>query len=157
MIETTCSLAHFGRVSSHYWTPRSLNPLPSTLKLMARKRSPIILLCTSYTCITLSIHINGMRFIPMFNTTTIGFSIAPPTISHFRWDCDSNPWVPLMLHYLLQPHRHNIPMFIQRPTNPPDSLRGFNTSTNRSMTFCINTMLCTRTTMINTRYCTCFR
>jgi hypothetical protein len=64
-----------------------------------------------------------MRVFPMFNTTTTGLSIAPPTIAHFRWGWDSNPWVPLMLHYLLQPHRKNLPMFSLRPTKPPDSLR----------------------------------
>jgi hypothetical protein len=41
-------------------------------------------------------------------------------------------------------------MFSLRPTKPPDSLSGFNTSTNRSMRFCRNPMLSTRSTMINT-------
>jgi hypothetical protein len=35
LIKTTGSSTHFGQVSSHYWTPSSLNPLPSTLKLLA--------------------------------------------------------------------------------------------------------------------------
>jgi hypothetical protein len=93
----------------------------------------------------------------MFNRTTTWISIAPSTISHFRWGWDSNPWVPLMLHYLLQPHRHNIPMFSLRPTKPPDSLSRFSTSTNRSMRFCRNPMLSTSNTMINTGYRTSFR
>jgi hypothetical protein len=79
------------------------------------------------------------------------------TIAHFRWGWDSNPWVPLMLHYLLQPHRKNLPMFSLRPTKPPDSLSGFNTSTNRSMRFCRNPMLSTSNAMINTGYHTSFR
>jgi hypothetical protein len=66
-------------------------------------------------------------------TTTTWLSIAPLTIAHFRWGWDSNPWAPLMLHYLLQPHRKNLPMFSMRLTKPPNSLRGFNTSTNRSV------------------------
>jgi hypothetical protein len=79
----------------------------------------------------------------MFNTVTTGLSIAPPTIAHFRWGWDSNPWVPLMLHYLLPPHRQTLPMFSLRPTKPPDSLSGFNTSANRSRRFCRNPMLST--------------
>ena len=101
MIRTTGSSTHFGRVSGHYWTPSSINPLPSTLKLMAKQRSSIGWLCTSCTCITLRISVHGMRVFPMFNITTTGLSIAPPTIDPFRWGWDSNPWVPLMLHYLL--------------------------------------------------------
>jgi hypothetical protein len=93
----------------------------------------------------------------MFNTVTIVLYVAPPAIAHFRWGWDSNPWVPLMLHYLLQPHKHNLPMFSLRPTKPPDSLSGFSTSTNRSMRFCIKPMLTTSNNMINTRYCTSFR
>jgi hypothetical protein len=93
----------------------------------------------------------------MFNTVTTGLSIAPPTIAHFRWGWDSNPWVPLMLHYLLPPHRQTLPMFSLRLTKPPDSLSGFNTSTNRSRRFCRNPMLSTSNTMINTGYRTSFR
>jgi hypothetical protein len=62
-----------------------------------------------------------------------------------------------MLHYLLSPHKKNIPMFILRPTKPPDSLSGFNTSSNMSMRFCRNPMLSTRSTMINIGYRTSFR
>jgi hypothetical protein len=93
----------------------------------------------------------------MFITATSGLSIAPSTIAHFRWGWNSNPWVPLMLHYLLPLHRKNIPMFILRPKKTPDSLSGFNTSTNRSMRFCRNPMLSTSITMINTWYRTIFR
>jgi hypothetical protein len=35
-IGITGSSTHFGQVSGHCWTPSSLNPLPSTLKLMAK-------------------------------------------------------------------------------------------------------------------------
>jgi hypothetical protein len=93
----------------------------------------------------------------MFNTTTIGISIAPLAISHFRWGYDSNPWVPLMLHYLLQPHRKNLPMFSLRPKKIPDSLRGFSTFSNRSMRFCRKPVLSTISAMINTEYRTSFK
>jgi hypothetical protein len=62
-----------------------------------------------------------------------------------------------MLHYLLQPHRHTLPMFSLRPTKLQYSLRGFNTSTNRSMRFCRKPMLSTSNAMINTWYHTSFR
>ena len=90
-----------------------------------------------------------MRFSPMFNTVTTGLFIAPLDIFHFRWDWDSNPWVPLLLHYLLQPHKQTLPMFSLRPTKPPYSLIGFITSANRSMRFCRNPMLSTNNVMIN--------
>jgi hypothetical protein len=98
-----------------------------------------------------------MRFFYLFNTTTTGLSIAPPAIAPFRWGWDSNPWVPFMLHYLLKPHRQILPMFSLRPTKPPDSLSGFITLTNRSMSFCRKPMLSTSNTMINTGYRTSFR
>jgi hypothetical protein len=93
----------------------------------------------------------------MFSTATTGLSIAQLAIAHFRWGWDSNPWVPLMLHYLLQPHRKNLPIFSLRPTNPPVSLSRFNTSANRSMRFCRRPMLTTSSAMINTEYRTSFR
>ena len=93
----------------------------------------------------------------MFNTVTTGLSITPSAISHFKWGWDSNPWVPLMFHNPLQPHRHNLPMFSLRLKNPPDSLSGFSTSTNRSMRFCRNPMLSTRNAMINTGFHTSFK
>jgi hypothetical protein len=93
----------------------------------------------------------------MFNTTTTRLSIAPPTIAHFRRGWDSNPWVSLTLHYLLQLHMHTLPLFSLRLTKPPDSLRRFNTSANRSMRFFIKPMLSTRSAMINTEYHTSFR
>jgi hypothetical protein len=61
-----------------------------------------------------------------------------------------------MLHYLLQPHKHNIPMSSLRSTNPPDSLSRFNTSSNRSMIFFKKPMISTSSSMINTGYCTSF-
>jgi hypothetical protein len=93
----------------------------------------------------------------MFKTVTTRLSIAPPTIPHFRWDWDSNPWVPLMLHYLRKPHRQILPMFSLRPKKPPDSLRGFITSANRSMIFCRKPMLSKISTMINIGSRTNFR
>jgi hypothetical protein len=62
-----------------------------------------------------------------------------------------------MLHYLLLPHRKNIPMFSLRLTKPPNSLSGFNTSTNRSMRFCRKPILSTSSAMIKTGYRTSFR
>jgi hypothetical protein len=38
---TICSSTHFGRVSSHYWTPISLNPLLSIPKQMTKQRLSI--------------------------------------------------------------------------------------------------------------------
>jgi hypothetical protein len=93
----------------------------------------------------------------MFNTTTKKVSIARPTTTPFRWGQDFNQWVPLMLHCSLQSHRKNCPMFSLRPTNPPSSLNGFNTSAKRLMTFCINPMLSTRSAMINIGCHTCFK
>jgi hypothetical protein len=93
----------------------------------------------------------------MFNTNTTWLSIAPTNIDPFRWGWDSNPWVPLMLHYLLQPHKQILPMFILRSKNPLDSFSRFTTSSNRSMIFSRNPMLSTSNTMINTRYHTSFR
>jgi hypothetical protein len=93
----------------------------------------------------------------MFNTTTKNLSIAPPTICHFRWGLDSNPWVSLMLPYLLQPRRKNIPMFSMRSTNPPNSFSRFNIFGNRSMRFFQKTMLSTSNAMINIGYHTSFR
>jgi hypothetical protein len=98
-----------------------------------------------------------MIVLPMFSIATTGLSIAPPNIAPFRWGCDSNPWVPLMLHYLLQPHRQTLPMFNLRWTKPPDSLSRFSTSTNKSMRFCRKPMLSTSNAMINTGYHTSFR
>jgi hypothetical protein len=62
-----------------------------------------------------------------------------------------------MLHYLLQPHKKNLPMFSLRLTKTLDSLSGFNTSANRSMTFCRKPMLSTSSAMINTRCHISFR
>jgi hypothetical protein len=111
----------------------------------------------SYACITLNIRVHGMRVFPMFNTTTTRLSIAPPTIVPFRWGWDSNPWVPLILHYLLQPHRQILLVFSLRPTKPPNSLSKFSSSTNRSMRFCRKPMLSTSSAMINIGYRTNLR
>jgi hypothetical protein len=93
----------------------------------------------------------------MFKKTTTWLSIAPPTISHIRWGWDSSHWVPLMWHYLLPPHRKNLPLFSLRLTKTPYSLSGFSTSTNRSMRFCRKLMLSTSNTMINIGYHTSFK
>jgi hypothetical protein len=93
----------------------------------------------------------------MFITVTTRLSIAPLTISHFRWGWNSKPWVPLMLHYLFPPHRPTLPMFSLRLTNTLDILSGFIISTNRSKRFFSNPMLSTSSAMINIGYCTSFK
>jgi hypothetical protein len=93
----------------------------------------------------------------MFNIVATWLSIAPLVVAHFKWGWDSNPWVPLMLHYLLPPHRHTLPMFSLRSTEPPDSLSGFSTSANRSMRFYRNPMISTSNAMINIGYRTSFK
>jgi hypothetical protein len=93
----------------------------------------------------------------MFNTVTIGLSIALSIIAHFRWGWDSNPWVPWMFHYLLPPQNNTLPMFNLRPKNPLVSLSGFITYTNRSRRFFRNPMLSTSNIMINIGYHTSFR
>jgi hypothetical protein len=97
-----------------------------------------------------------MSVSPIFNKVTTWLSIALLAISHFRSGWDSNPWVPLMLHYLLQPNKQTLTMFSLRPKKPPDSLSGFNTSNNKSMIFFRNPMLSTSNAMINTMYHTSF-
>jgi hypothetical protein len=93
----------------------------------------------------------------MSNTITTGLSIVPAAITHFMWVWDSNPWDPLMLHFLLPPHRQTLPLISLRSKNPPNSLSGFNTSANRSKIFCRNPMLSASSSMINTGYHTSFR
>jgi hypothetical protein len=93
----------------------------------------------------------------MSKTVTIGLYIVPPAIAHFRWVWDSNPWDPLMLHFLLLLHRQTLPLIILQSTKPPDSLSGFITSANRSRIFCRNPMLNTSNIMINIGYHTSFR
>jgi hypothetical protein len=62
-----------------------------------------------------------------------------------------------MLHFFLPPHRQTLLMIILRSTKPAYSLRGFNTSANRSRRFCRNPMLSINNTMINIGYHTSFR
>jgi hypothetical protein len=92
----------------------------------------------------------------MFNIVTTGLSIALSTIAHLKWGWDSNPWVPLMLHYLLPPHTQNLPMFSLRQTKPLDSLSEFITSANRSRRFFRNPMPSTSSAMIKIGYHTSF-
>jgi hypothetical protein len=62
-----------------------------------------------------------------------------------------------MLHFLLPLHTQTLPIISLQPTKLPDSLRGFNTSTNKTRRFCRNPMLSKNNTMINTGYHTSFR
>jgi hypothetical protein len=93
----------------------------------------------------------------MSNIITTWLSIVQLTIDHYKWILDSNPWDPLMFHFLLPPHRKTLPLIILQSTKPPDSLRGFNTSVNRSRRFCRNPMLSTSNSMINIGYHTNFK
>jgi hypothetical protein len=93
----------------------------------------------------------------MSNTVTTWLSIVPLAIAHFRWVWDSNPWDPLMLHFLLPPHKQTLPLISLRLTKPPDALSRFSTSANRSKRFCRNPMLSTSNTMINIGHHTSFR
>jgi hypothetical protein len=67
----------------------------------------------------------------MLNIATINPYIAQLAIDPFRWGCDSNHLVPWMLHYPLRPPRSTHPLLQLKLTNPPDSLSGSSTSTNR--------------------------
>jgi hypothetical protein len=67
------------------------------------------------------------------------------------------PLGPIDVALPLASTQENLPMLNLRPTRPPNSLNGFNTSTNRSMIFCRNPMLSTSSAMINTRFPTSFR
>jgi hypothetical protein len=62
-----------------------------------------------------------------------------------------------MLHFLFPPQRQTLHLISLRSTKLPDSLREFNTSTNRSKRFCRNPMLSTSNAMINIGYHTSFR
>jgi hypothetical protein len=115
------------------------------------------MICASYACTILSIHVHGTRVFHMSEIVTSRLSIVPPAIAHFRWVCDSNPWDPLMLHFLLPLHRQTLPLISVQSTKLPDSLSGFNTSANRSRRFCRNLMLSTSSAMINTGYHSSFR
>jgi len=94
--ETTGSSVHFGLTSGRCWTPNSLSPLPSILKLMARQRSSIGWSYTFCACTTQRIHAHGTRASPMFNIATTGISTARFATTFFRWAWDSNHYVPLM-------------------------------------------------------------
>jgi len=116
------SSTHFGWASGHYWTPSSPNPLPSTLRQMAKPSSSTEWLCMFYACTIPSTSTHGMRFFLMFSIVTIEPYIFQPTTCPFRWGWDFNHWIPWMLHNPLCPHRKNHPMHIQNPTKPPGSL-----------------------------------
>jgi len=58
-IGTIGSSVHFGPVSSRCWTPNSLSPQPSILKLMARQRLSTGWSYTFCACTTQSIHAHG--------------------------------------------------------------------------------------------------
>lgn len=109
-IDKTGSSTPFGQLSGLCWTPISQNPLLSTPKLIAKPRSSIEWLCTSCACKILSIPIHGMRVSHMSNIVTTGLSIVPPTILHFRWVWDSNPWDPLMFHFLFPLYKQTLPL-----------------------------------------------
>jgi len=98
-----------------------------------------------------------MRVFHMFIIATINPYIAQPTTTHFKWGWDFNHWVPWMLHYPLRPPRKTHRMLQLELTNPPGSLRGSNTSTNRFRIFYRIPMPRTSNTMINTGCGTSFK
>jgi hypothetical protein len=98
-----------------------------------------------------------MRAFHMFIIATTKPYIAQLATTPFKWDWDSNNWVPWMLHYPLWPPRANHPLIQLKLTKPPDSLSGSSTSTNRFRTFYRSPMPSTSNTMLNTRCHISFR
>lgn len=91
-IPQTVILDQDNRFLSTFWLSlwsfldtKHTNPLPSTPKLMVRKRSPIIWSCIYCICTTPSTHTHGMKFSHMFNTYSTKPSVARPTTTIFRW------------------------------------------------------------------------
>jgi hypothetical protein len=93
----------------------------------------------------------------MLNTTTTDQYIAQPATTPFRWGWDFNHWVPWMLQYPLRTPRKTPPMLQLKLTNPPGSLSGSNTFSNRFKIFYRSPMPITSRTMINTGCHTSFR
>jgi hypothetical protein len=67
----------------------------------------------------------------------------------FRWGWYSNHWAPWMLHYPWRPPRPTHPLLHRKLTNPPGSLSGSITSTNRFRIFYRSLIPSTSNTMIN--------
>lgn len=156
-IRTESSSIHFGPVSGRCWTPNSLSPQPSILKLMARQRLSTRWSYTFCTRTTQSIHAHGMRASPMFNSNTTKLSTAWLATILFRWAWDSSHYVPLMwpchLQLLMQIQLMSSPKQIRKTT----SLRTSNIFSSRSMTFWRNQMPSTNNDMINIGCHTSFR
>ena len=98
-----------------------------------------------------------MRVFPMFNIVIMEPYIAQPTIAPFGWVWDFIHWVLWMLHYSLQPPRMTRHMLQIELTNPPRSLSGSNTSSNRFRIFYRSPMPSTSSAMINIGCHTSFR
>ena len=148
-IETIDSSVHFGPVFARCWTPNSLSPQPSILKLMVRQRLSIGWWYTFCTCTTQSIHAHGTRASPMFSTATTRLFIARLETTLFRWAWDSSHYVPLMWPCHLQLLMQIRLMSSPKLTRLTASLSAFNTSASRSMTYWIEPMLSTSNVMIN--------
>ena len=85
----------------------------------------------------------------MLNIATIKPYIAQPATTPFKWDWDSNHWVPWMLHYPLRPPRTTHPLLQLKLTKPPGSLSGSSTSANRFRISYKSPMTSTSSAMIN--------
>ncbi len=116
---------------------------------MARQRSLTRWQCTYYTCKTLSMHKLGMRVSLMCNTAIINLSVARLAAVPFRWVCDFNHCVWLMLQCLMRLHRYNFHMYSPILINQPGLLNASNTSTSTCMISWIIPMPSTRNKMTN--------
>lgn len=157
MIETASSKVHSGLAYGHSWTPSSPSPLPFTHKSMDRQRWSIIWSWEYYTCTTPNIITHGITIFLIFSTATIRPFIALLSTSLFKWAWGFNCWPSLMSLFHTYPLKQTFPMLKQRLTKSPDSLKRFNTFTNKSMIFYRNPMLNTINAMINTGFHTSFR
>jgi len=95
---------------------------------------------------TRSIHTHGMKASPMSNRAL--HSSNRHTL--FRWDWDSNHYVPLMWPYHLHLLQKIRLMSSLKPTRIKNSLNAFNTSASKSMTYWIESMLSTSNVVIST-------
>jgi hypothetical protein len=84
------------------------------------------------------------------NIATTDPCIAQMATTPFRWCWDSNHWALWMFHYPWRPLGLTHSLLHQKLTNPPDSLSGSNTFSNRFSLFYRSLMPSTRNAMINT-------
>jgi hypothetical protein len=116
---------------------------------MAKSRSSIRCSYISHTCTIKNSPAHGMRVFPMSSIATTEPFITQLATTPFMWGWDSNHWAPWMLHYPWRPPWLTHPLLHQKLTNPPVSLSGSNTSTNRFRIFYRSLMPSTSSAMIN--------